>query len=38
VAVDGRPAPAPAPADVIRAGAGDAPPGARPTPQLRIQP
>jgi len=37
-AVDGRPAPAPAPVGVIRAGAGDRPPGDRPQPQLRIQP
>lgn len=37
-AVDGRPAPAPAPVDVVRAGPGEAPPGARPLPQLRIQP
>ena len=37
-AVDGRPAPAPAPVDVVRAGPGEAPPAARPLPQLRIQP
>jgi hypothetical protein len=37
-AVDGRPAPAPAPVDVVRAGAGEAAPAARPAPQLRIQP
>ncbi|HXU05097.1 MAG TPA: IPT/TIG domain-containing protein [Polyangia bacterium] len=37
-AVDGRPAPAPAPVDVIRATPGEAPPAARPLPQLRIQP
>jgi hypothetical protein len=37
-AVDGRPAPAPAPVDVVRAGPGEAPPGARPLSQLRIQP
>jgi hypothetical protein len=37
-AVDGRPAPAPAPVGVIRAGAGDARPGDRQLPQLRIQP
>jgi IPT/TIG domain-containing protein len=37
-AVDGRPAPAPAPVDVIRAGPGESQPGARPLPQLRIQP
>jgi len=37
-AVDGRPAPAPAPVDVVRAAPGEAPPAARPLPQLRIQP
>jgi len=37
-AVDGRPAPSPAPVDVVRAGPGEAPPAARPIPQLRIQP
>jgi len=38
VAVDGRPAPTPAAVDVVRAGAGEAPPAGRPLPQLRIQP
>ena len=38
VAVDGRPATAPAPVDAVRAGPGEAPPAARPLPQLRIQP
>jgi hypothetical protein len=38
VAVDGRPAPAPAPVDAVRAGAGETPAAARPSPQLRIQP
>jgi hypothetical protein len=37
-AVDGRPAPAPAPVDVVKAAPGEAPPAARPLPQLRIQP
>ena len=37
-AVDGRPAPSPAAVDVVRAGPGEAPPAARPIPQLRIQP
>ena len=37
-AVDGRPAPTPAPVDVVRAAPGEAPPAARPLPQLRIQP
>ena len=38
VAVDGRPAPTPAAVDVVRAGAGEAPPAGRALPQLRIQP
>jgi hypothetical protein len=37
-AADGRPAPPPAPVDVVRAGAGESPPAARPLPLLRIQP
>ncbi|HMF41267.1 MAG TPA: IPT/TIG domain-containing protein [Polyangia bacterium] len=37
-AVDGRPAPSPAPLEIVRAGAGELPPAARPLPQLRIQP
>jgi hypothetical protein len=37
-AVDGRPAPSPAPLELLRAGPGEAPPAARPLPQLRIQP
>jgi hypothetical protein len=37
-AADGRPAAAPAPVDVVRGGAGESAPAARPAPQLRIQP
>jgi hypothetical protein len=37
-AVDGRPARDPEPVDVVRARPGEAPSGARPPPQLRIQP